>query len=166
VGCVRLYLSTVTPAPQPSGDGCVRWLHPEARVASALGARPRFESPPPSCGRQCQDHDARSRVSGSLDTRTVRSLLGYLLFMHCLNSWKNVLAMLRHMVNIGANCDSFSMQGRIAGARRTRVGATSTVGRHRVLVPWTRWAAVSEREEIPWQQKTKSGKRPTDSTRR
>ena len=31
---------------QAQDDGCVRWLHPEARAASALGARPRFESPP------------------------------------------------------------------------------------------------------------------------
>jgi hypothetical protein len=37
MGCVRLYVSTVTPAAHPSGDGWVAWLHPEARAAAALG---------------------------------------------------------------------------------------------------------------------------------
>jgi hypothetical protein len=62
-----------------------------------------------------------------LDTHTVHVLLGCFLFMHYLKSWTDLLAMLRHVVNIDAAYDAVLMRGRITAAGRTKVGATSTV---------------------------------------
>ena len=128
MGCGPLYVSTVTPAPHLSGDGCVGWLHPDARAASALGARPLGGKTPlresPAIMRPaCQGHDARSRASGPLDHHTIRSLLGCFPCMHSLKSWKTLL----HVVDIDATYITVSMQGRIAAARKTTLGATSTV---------------------------------------